>query len=992
MGRTSICVCGLVVLLAFSACGNGSDEPAEEVAVDTGKVAEEVVETPDVEADLCEPVCGESICGPDGCGGSCGECVEGEECVEGQCVFPPECVDGEACDDGDLCTDDDLCVEESCQGTPKVCDDDIDCTDDSCKDGDCVYKVAAEMCLINAVCYDKDDIHDKKPCRKCIPSVSATEWTSDDTNECEDGDACTAGDYCMDGVCEPGEEDLDCDDKNVCTDESCDPQDGCQYTANSEPCKDDDACTVDEYCSATQCVSGGTVDCDDNNVCTADSCDAQEGCVNAPLAGDCDDGDVCTVGDLCGNGTCQPGNQPLDCDDFDICTDDTCTSGVGCQHPNNTADCNDGNECTVNSICAGGECGGGEIKTCDDNNICTNDTCSPLEPGGCVYIGNDAVCEDGNLCTLGDTCSNGECVAGVGQLFCDDANVCTEDSCVPATGCKHKNIPALCDDLDPCTDGDFCANGVCQAGAEVCQCSTNIDCLEFDDDDLCTGTWYCDKGNMPVTCKLDLNSVVTCDDSGDTECLESQCQPETGQCDDVAINESGNCNDDDGCTNDDVCVAGQCLGTTCEDVGLVCSNGQCVDCAPDCSGKTCGDNGCGGSCGTCGGGAVCCGGSCLVCCDGNDVEWDGCNNGEISQFQVADQTGVGQQWDPNIAIAPNGKFLIVWPCGGNNLQKPNKVYGRLFDADGASLTEPFVIQQAVGMNSKRPSVMYLEQKGAYVVVWYADDGSDPTSTITYRFVSDAGVPLGDEQGIAGNGLDPHTDLAPDGDGFWVLWEEQGPNGGFWDDYVAAKSFTPDGSVLWHKTDFFNGSSGRPRIARLSNGKYVVSKVTKDNAYSSWRIHNAGGGVMNFWYHETDFLYIADLVATDTAGFLALLANADELVPTFYNANQDLIGSTTIPGITYKPYYSSADKLSDGRFVVVTPGTTTLKAHILANGGIYNQGPIAVNTYTGGYNLTPVVRAIPSGGFIVVWKRCNTESNKCAVYVQRFNSAGNKLYH
>ncbi len=34
----------------------------------------------------CEPKCGENVCGPDGCGGSCGECGEGEACLKGECV------------------------------------------------------------------------------------------------------------------------------------------------------------------------------------------------------------------------------------------------------------------------------------------------------------------------------------------------------------------------------------------------------------------------------------------------------------------------------------------------------------------------------------------------------------------------------------------------------------------------------------------------------------------------------------------------------------------------------------------------------------------------------------------------------------------------------------------------------------------------------------------------------------------------------------------
>ncbi len=42
--------------------------------------------------DVCTPDCSNSECGPDGCGGSCGECMENMVCVDNDYCAPPDCL------------------------------------------------------------------------------------------------------------------------------------------------------------------------------------------------------------------------------------------------------------------------------------------------------------------------------------------------------------------------------------------------------------------------------------------------------------------------------------------------------------------------------------------------------------------------------------------------------------------------------------------------------------------------------------------------------------------------------------------------------------------------------------------------------------------------------------------------------------------------------------------------------------------------------------
>lgn len=71
---------------------------------------------------------------------------------------------------------------------------------------------------------------------------------------------------------------------------------------------------------------------------------------------------------LCPNGTCDPGETPCDCpqdcgpppicDDGNVCTDDSCDPIQGCRFVNNSGLCDDGDSCTINDRCIGGSCFG----------------------------------------------------------------------------------------------------------------------------------------------------------------------------------------------------------------------------------------------------------------------------------------------------------------------------------------------------------------------------------------------------------------------------------------------------------------------------------------------------------------------------------------------------------------------------------------------------------------------------------------------------------
>ena len=129
------------------------------------------------------------------------------------------------------------------------------------------------------------------------------------------------------------------------------------------------------------------------------------------------------------------------CNDNNPCTDDSCSPTFVCLHASNTGPCSDGNACTVGDVCAGGTCQpGGTPLNCNDGNDCTVDSCSPAP--GCIHalLPNNTDCSDGDACTIGDRCHQGACRPGH-RRNCRDSDPCTYDRCDPHGGCISQPIP-----------------------------------------------------------------------------------------------------------------------------------------------------------------------------------------------------------------------------------------------------------------------------------------------------------------------------------------------------------------------------------------------------------------------------------------------------------------------------------------------------------------------------------------------------------------------
>ncbi|MDI7269411.1 MAG: hypothetical protein QME96_15595, partial [Myxococcota bacterium] len=306
---------------------------------------------------------------------------------------------------------------------------------DGALDTDAVEARDGEVCE----CADDLDCSDDEVCNgleRCVDCTCRAGTPMADGRACDDGDPCTESETCLRGACSGGTPSCRCSTDAECT----------RY--------DDDLCDGRLLCAGSRCVNdpGTAVVCDPsaNTDCLVNRCVPATGLCGMTPTPDgtaCDDGNACTAGDSCRAGSCVGGASTC-----------RCTTDRDC------APHEDGNRCNGALECASGACvvDPATVVTCPRSpDPCRVNQCDPTT-GICSAVAAPAgtTCDDGNACTVGDTCSGGACTGS--PRSCNDGNVCTSDGCNTATGCVYSALTGpSCDDGDPCTLNDACSSGVC---------------------------------------------------------------------------------------------------------------------------------------------------------------------------------------------------------------------------------------------------------------------------------------------------------------------------------------------------------------------------------------------------------------------------------------------------------------------------------------------------------------------------------------------------
>ena len=626
-------------------------------------------------ADLpCIPDCVAKTCGPDGCGGSCGACSEGESCFGAHCCAAQcdgldcgddgcggscgACAEGEQCDEGHCCApqcDGQVCGDDGCGGSCGACSEGDVCAEGQC----CARQCGGLACGVPDGCGGECG---------CVSGAACIDGTCTAVSGCVDAGGEVIGVGCgglsFEGCCE-GSLTRWCEDGILCgidctADRFCGWMDAGWYGCNDEetgedptganpmscgPCEPD--CTDRECgsdgCDGTcgECAEGV---CAPDGTCCAPQCEGKacgaDGCGGA--CGECGCGEACVEGacafKMCDGKTCAPdgcGGVCGECDEGQICapTDECCTPTC------------DGKACGDDGC--GGSCG---LCACGEacvEGACEFQACAVTECGDDGCGGSCGTCAEGRCvagtCEIGWTCnpvyqgaSDGcDCNCGAYDPDCDDPEASVY-GCEPWQTCDAEGD--CVGECVPGCEGKQCGPDGCGADCGACGEGTNCD-----DVGQCVEGWICNPSYLDASDGCDCN-----------------CGAHDSDCDDPEANVYG-CKAWQTCGPEDTCVPEQC--------------------PPDCVDKVCGDDGCGGSCGGCPLDAPrCVGGACVAdmcngvteigCCDGAALSVCG-DDGIDSVDCTDDDPSYICGWFPGAGSNPAGYY-----CGPEN------------DDDGLPLLDP----------------------------------------------------------------------------------------------------------------------------------------------------------------------------------------------------------------------------------------------------------------------------------------------------------------
>ena len=180
----------------------------------------------------------------------------------------------------------------------------------------------------------------------------------------------------------------------------------------------------------------------------------------------------------------------------------------------------------------------------------------------------------------------------------------------------------------------------------------------------------------------------------------------------------------------------------------------------------------------------------------------------------------GDQANPAVTYVDNNKYVVAWNGPGKG--DDSGIYARIVENDARVGSEIRVSQTTKG-GQQRPAITATPE-GGFIVAWDGNGSGDKTGIFMREFDAD-GAPVGGEARVnsdtSRDDESPRISMDEDGN-FAIVWQHDAKKSD-WD--VYAQSFRADGTrngevVLVNET--LNEDQSNPVIAHLNNGDFIVT--------------------------------------------------------------------------------------------------------------------------------------------------------------------------
>jgi subtilisin-like proprotein convertase family protein len=373
------------------------------------------------------------------------------------------------------------------------------------------------------------------------------------------------------------------------------------------------------------------------------------------------------------------------------------------------------------------------------------------------------------------------------------------------------------------------------------------------------------------------------------------------------------------------------------------------------------------------------------------------------EFQVNSYTP-GSQQDPDVAVAPDGSFMIVWRGPGDS---PSDVLGRRFASSGAPLGSEFQISAHTLYPLGRPAIA-VDPAGRTIVVWGGETitgGLHQVGVLSGRRYDAAGDPLGGkfQTRFLEDGPNPLMvpRVAVDPRGNFVLLTRTFD---FAEDYIFGQRYDSSGAALgapFQVNTYTPGRQSSPDVAALAGGGFVAAweGSLPDQALPARivgrRFASTGAAL------GTEFRIGSDTAAYDLKPELVSFRNGGFAVtwegrgPGAHVFAQRF-GSRGNPlGMHFQvdeaPYEGVAEPDiaadADGNFVVVYRDVNNASREVLLarrfdNTGRAVGGEFVVNSYTLEQPQEPAIASSAAGDFVVTWTTRSEDGDGYGIFARR----------